>query len=52
MLTPKQVAATQKANLDIFFGLTSRLVEGVEKLAQLNLQANRSTLAETHEHAQ
>jgi hypothetical protein len=38
MLTPEQVAATRKANLDILFGLGNRVVEGVEKLAELNMQ--------------
>jgi hypothetical protein len=36
MLTPEQVAATRKANLDILFGLGNKVVEGVEKLAELN----------------
>jgi phasin family protein len=47
MLTPEQVAASQQATLDIFFGLTHRLVEGVEKLAELQLQVIRSMLADT-----
>jgi phasin family protein len=51
MLTSEQVAATQKANLDSLFGLTDKLVEGVEKLTDLNLQLIRSTLADTQEHA-
>lgn len=50
-LTLEQVAATSKANLDILFGLTGRVVEGVEKLAELNRQAISSTLADTQEHA-
>jgi phasin family protein len=49
MLTPEQVAATQQANLATLFGLTSKVVEGVEKLAELNLQVIKSTLAETQE---
>jgi hypothetical protein len=52
MNTQEQLAATQKANLDMLFGLTNRIVEGVEKLARLNMQAIRSALVETLDHAQ
>ena len=47
MLTPEQVAATRKANLDILFGLGEKVVEGIEKLAALNMQVTRSTLGDT-----
>jgi phasin family protein len=46
MLTPEQVAATRKANLDILFGLGEKVVEGIEKLAELNMQVTRSTLGD------
>ena len=36
MLNPDEVAATRKANLDLFFGLSSAAVEGIGKLAALN----------------
>lgn len=49
MQTQEQLAATQKVNVDVFFSLSSRMVEGVEKLARLNLQATRSALDETLE---
>ncbi|PLZ02773.1 Phasin (PHA-granule associated protein) [Burkholderia sp. WAC0059] len=52
LLTPEQFAAAQKANLETLFGLTGKAFEGVEKLVELNLQAVRSNIAETQEHAQ
>lgn len=52
MLTPEQVAATRKANLDILFALGNKVVEGVEKLAELNMQVTRSTLADSFDLAQ
>jgi phasin family protein len=52
MLTPEQVAATRKANLDILFGLGEKVVEGIEKLAALNMQVTRSTLGDTFDLAQ
>ncbi|MDW3687965.1 phasin family protein [Cupriavidus sp. CV2] len=51
-LPPEQIAAAQKANLAILFGLTNKAFEGFEKLLDLNLQVMKSTLAETQEHAQ
>ena len=52
ILTPEQVAAAQKANLETLFGLTTKAFEGVEKLVELNLQVVKSTLAESQENAQ
>ncbi|CAB3789799.1 hypothetical protein LMG28688_02991 [Paraburkholderia caffeinitolerans] len=52
LLTPEQFAAAQKANLETLFGLTGKAFEGVEKLVELNLQAVRSNIAESQEHAQ
>lgn len=52
MLTQEQVAETRKANLDLFFDLSNRAVEGVEKLAALNLQVIRAMLAGTFDLAQ
>jgi phasin family protein len=49
LLSPEQIAASQKASLDAFFGLTGKVFEGVEKLVALNLQVVRSTLAESKE---
>jgi phasin family protein len=51
LLTPEQLAAAQKANLETLFGLTTKAFEGVEKLVELNLQVVKSTLAEGQERA-
>lgn len=51
MLTPDQLLASHKANLETLNGLTVKAFEGVEKLVDLNLQAAKATLAESHEHA-
>jgi phasin family protein len=48
-LTPDQIAAASKANLETLFGLTNKAFEGVEKLVELNLQVAKATLAETAE---
>ncbi|AUT76148.1 Phasin (PHA-granule associated protein) [Paraburkholderia hospita] len=50
-VSPEQVAAAQKVNLDTFCGLTNKIVEGVEKLAELNLQVIKTTLAEAQDSA-
>jgi phasin family protein len=52
LLTPEQIAAAQKANLETLFGLTTKAFEGIEKLVELNLQVVKSTLAESQENAQ
>ncbi|RKE24351.1 phasin family protein [Paraburkholderia sp. BL23I1N1] len=49
--TPEQIAASQKANLDTAYGLATKVVEGIEKLAELNLKTIQSTLAETQQNA-
>ena len=51
LLTPEQIAAAQKTNLETLFGLTTKAFEGVEKLVELNLQVVKSTLAESQENA-
>jgi phasin family protein len=45
-LFPEHYAAAQKAGLDAFYGLANLAFEGVQKLAELNLQAARSNLAD------
>ncbi|BFG80009.1 hypothetical protein PTKU46_80430 [Paraburkholderia terrae] len=45
MLSHEQIAATQKAYLDNLFSLTNGIVKGIDKLARLNMEATRSTLA-------
>jgi phasin family protein len=52
MLTPQQTAEIRKDNLDFLFDLSNRTAEGAEKLAALNMQAIRITLADTFELAQ
>ncbi|MDQ5898589.1 MAG: hypothetical protein QG612_2675 [Pseudomonadota bacterium] len=50
-LTPEQIAAANKANLDALVSLTNKAFESVEKLVELNMQAARSTLEENAERA-
>ncbi|MBQ5459485.1 MAG: phasin family protein [Rhodocyclaceae bacterium] len=38
MLTPEQLLASQKANLETIYGLTTKAFEGMEKLVELNLR--------------
>lgn len=51
MLTPEQLVASQKANMETLYGLTTKAFEGVEKLVELNLQATKAALAESQAHA-
>ena len=44
-LTPEQILASHKANLETLFGLTNKAFEGVEKLVELNVTASRAALA-------
>jgi len=50
-LTPEQIAAANKANLDALVSLTNKAFESVEKLVELNMQAARSTMEENAERA-
>lgn len=52
MLTPEQLAAAHKANIDTLFGLTRQALEGVEKLVELNLEATRAALRDAADNAQ
>jgi phasin family protein len=52
MLTPDQLMALQKANVETLFGLTTKAFEGVEKLVELNVTASRAALTEAAEAAQ
>jgi phasin family protein len=49
MLTAEQFTAAQRANLETFFGLTTKAFEGVEKLVELNLQTAKAALGEAAE---
>ena len=49
MLTPEQVLAAHKANVETLFGLTNKAFEGVEKLVELNLQVAKTSMGEVAE---
>ena len=46
LLSPEQIAATQKDNLETSLGLLDTAFEGFRELVQLNLQAFKSSLIE------
>jgi phasin family protein len=52
MLTPEQLLASQKANIETLYGLTSKAFEGVEKLVELNMQATKAALSASANHTQ
>ena len=52
MLTPEQLLAAQKANMETLFGLTQKAFEGVEKLVELNVQATKAALSESASNVQ
>lgn len=49
--TPEQYMKAQLVGLDAMVGLTNKAFEGFEKLMELNLQAMKTTLAQTREGA-
>jgi phasin family protein len=49
LLSPDQLASTQKASLDTMCVLARKTFDGWQKLIELNLQTARSTLADTQE---
>ena len=51
-LTAEQMIASQKANLETLFGLTTKAFEGMEKLVELNVAASRAALTEAATHTQ
>jgi len=51
MLTVEQIAAAQKAQLTALFDLTNQALSSVEKIAELNLQASKTSLEEGAEKA-
>ncbi len=51
MLTVDQIAASQKAQFDVLFGLTDKAFRGVEKIIELNLAASKAALNESAQHA-
>ena len=52
MLTPEQIVAAQKANMETLYGLTAKAFEGVEKLIDLNVNATKAAMAESAGHTQ
>jgi phasin family protein len=46
-LVPEQLIAAQKTGLETGFGLLTKGLEGTEKLVELNVQAVKSTLAQS-----
>ncbi|WP_354687311.1 TIGR01841 family phasin [Cupriavidus necator] len=51
-LPNEQLSALQAANLDLLFGLTNKTIAAFEKLAELNLQTIKATVAETQDNIQ
>jgi phasin family protein len=51
-MTPEQMMAAQKANIETLFGLTEKAYAGIEKLVDLNMQVAKTALSEASEHAQ
>jgi phasin family protein len=49
-LTPEQIVAANKANLETLVGLTTKAFSGVEQLIELNLAAAKSAMADSQEH--
>ncbi len=50
MLTVEQIAAAQKAQLAVFFGLGAKAVESLEQVAELNLAASKAALKDSATH--
>jgi phasin family protein len=46
-LTPEQMSAAQKANLETLAGLTNQALKSVEKLVELNMQIAKNSLNES-----
>ncbi|AUT66834.1 TIGR01841 family phasin [Paraburkholderia terrae] len=47
-----QAAAAQQANLDFFFGLAGRVLEGEEKLVRLNLETAKTAFTDWYQRVQ
>jgi len=50
-LTPEQLAAAQKANLETLSGLTSQALQSIEKLVELNMQIAKQSLSDSMNNA-
>ncbi len=51
-LTPEQIVAANKSNLETLVGLTSKAFAGVEQLIELNMAAAKSALSDSHTNTQ
>ena len=47
MLTPEQVLAAHKANVETLYGLTNKAFEGLGKLVELNMSVAKSALSDS-----
>src|SRR5580704_7223519 len=45
-LTPDQLVAVQKAHVDLYFDLAGKVVDGMARMTELNMQVARSALVE------
>ena len=52
MMTPEQIVASQKANIETLFGLTAKAFEGVEKMVELNLSVAKAALDDSANNTQ
>ena len=52
LLTPEQILAAHKANVETLFGLTNKAFDSVQKLIELNVTASRAALSEAASHTQ
>ena len=50
-LTPEQVAAAQKANLETLSGLTNQALQSIEKLVELNMHIAKQSLSDSMSNA-
>ncbi len=50
-LTPEQVIAANKANLETLMGLTNKAFSGVEQLIELNMAAAKAAMADSQKNA-
>jgi len=50
-LTPEQIAAAQKANLETLSGLTSQALQSIEKLIELNMHIAKQSLGDSMNNA-
>jgi len=47
MLTPEQILASHKANVETLYGLTNKAFDGIGKLVELNLNAAKAALGDS-----